>query len=192
MSVTSARRASAPAVAPGARPLDDCLGHLAPRAVLNPENGREVDQLPRLLQLGEDEVLFQLLVVPLDETADDVGGARDRVEHRCVAGLQPPRSLLVDQKDPAQHPVLAHQILGGGDVARAGLGFGRARPERCPARPRHARQELPPPRTVLVHPPNIGMPARGANFAPGQAVAGPSAIDITFARPDRSRGGTHP
>jgi hypothetical protein len=79
----------------------------------------------------------------------------DHVDHRRVARRQPPDRLLVDEQDPAQHAVLAHQILRRGDVApvTAVLGLGaRGRPrDQQGARAGHARQELPPPIALITH-----------------------------------------
>jgi hypothetical protein len=53
------------------RCLRDRVRQLAPGGVLRPDHRGQVDKLAGLLQLRQHEVLLQLLVVALDEAADD-------------------------------------------------------------------------------------------------------------------------
>ena len=135
--------------------LADGVGHLAPGGVLDAQHLGQVDELPGFLELGEDEVLFQLLVIPLDEPVNDVRGAGDHVDHRRVARRQPagspPRrragsagARRARASDPPsegrRHP---HATLG--------LGVSGRERDQHGARAGHARQELPSPVAPITH-----------------------------------------
>ncbi len=59
---------------------------------------------------------FVALVVVLDEGAHDLGGLRDELGPQRFARVEPAQELAVDEQEPAQHAVLAHEVLGRRDL----------------------------------------------------------------------------
>ena len=74
----------------------------APGGVLRPDHRGQVDKLAGLLQLRQHEVLLQLLVVALDEAADDTRRAGDDVDIGSLrfddVGGEAARRLVIDDQ----------------------------------------------------------------------------------------------
>jgi hypothetical protein len=108
----------------------DLLGDAASRLVLRAQHLREIGQAPGLLEPREQVILLELLVVVLDERADDVGATAHRLRREVVPHIDPTDRFTVHEQHALQHAVLPHQILGRRDLflrfAFAGLGAARA------------------------------------------------------------------
>src|SRR5690349_11080557 len=76
----------------------------------------EIHELSCPLEPREEELLFELLVVVLDEPADDPRPTREGLGWHLLTSTHPPEALLVDEQHPAQDAMLAHEILGGRDL----------------------------------------------------------------------------
>src|SRR6266516_3542935 len=83
---------------------------------------REMDHLvgqesARLLETREEMVFLELLMVVLDEAADDPRGVRERprgeVRSLCREAAQ---AFLVDEKHAVENSVLAHQVFRRSDL----------------------------------------------------------------------------
>jgi CubicO group peptidase (beta-lactamase class C family) len=99
----------------GPEALNLC-GQLAPRLMLLHQNVDELDHFSGLLEAREDELLLVLLVIILDEGADDLRRLGDDVRLDLLIGADAPNQLAVDEQKAAQHPVLAHQIFDRRDL----------------------------------------------------------------------------
>ena len=88
--------------------------------MLRAQHARQLDQLLRLLESREDLFFLGLLVVGLDEPANQVGRTGKHLRRGAVA--REPR--LVDEQGAVEHAVLAHQVLSGRDFFLFLLRFG--------------------------------------------------------------------
>src|SRR5262245_43824963 len=71
----------------------ELVGQLSSCLVLTAQNGNEVHELSRSLETREQEVLFELLAVILDEATDDARRSLERGGRRLLArSLQAPDS----------------------------------------------------------------------------------------------------
>jgi hypothetical protein len=95
--------------------LEDARGQLPPGLVLLSENPDEVGELSGLLEAREEVILLELLVVVLQEALDDRGRAMERVGRERLVRPDPPNALVVDQQDPVEDTVLAHEVLARPD-----------------------------------------------------------------------------
>jgi len=91
------------------------ISDVSPGLMLLAQSFDEVHQLPSLFEFGKDKVLFQLLVIVLDELANQIGWLGKRLRWDLFLGAQPLETFFVNQEDAVEYPVLAHQILGRGD-----------------------------------------------------------------------------
>lgn len=91
------------------------IGEPSASLVLLQQHVHQVHQRVGLAKAGEQEALFELFVVVLDERADDPGRLRQRLWRQVLVGLQASHCLAVDQQDAFENAVLAHQVLCGRD-----------------------------------------------------------------------------
>ena len=97
--------------------MEQLVGQDAARAMLLPENFHQADQLPRLLETREEVILLQLLVVVLDEAADDVRAIRHQARREVGPfGGEATQAFLVDEENAVQNSVLPHQVFRRSDV----------------------------------------------------------------------------
>ena len=100
----------------GLRPLEDHVRDLPAGVVLGAEHLHQVGELVGLFEAGEEVVLLQLLVVVLDEAADDLRRLEQGLGREVLLRVQAPQDLVVHEHHPLQHAVLAHEVLGGGHL----------------------------------------------------------------------------
>src|SRR6185312_9226079 len=91
-------------------------GELAAGLMLRAQRGDEVGQLVGLLEAREDELLFVLLVIVLDEGADDERRVGEGVGRYVLARVEAAQDLAVDEEHATEDAVLAHEIFGRGDL----------------------------------------------------------------------------
>src|SRR5262249_41841253 len=72
----------------------------------------EIDHLVGLFEAWKYVGLFRLLMIIVDEVADDLGGLRHQRRVEILIGRILPDRGLIEQQHPVQDPVFAHEILG--------------------------------------------------------------------------------
>lgn len=77
------------------------------------ERGHEIGLAVRGLKSREDELLFELLVVVLDEASDDASRAREHAEVERLTCFDAMRRFVVDEQNALERAVLLHEVLAG-------------------------------------------------------------------------------
>ncbi len=88
--------------------------------MLGADHAGELGELPLLLERREHEVFLELLVVLLHESPDQGRGPTNDAKGGRIVGSESPDRLLIDEQDPAEHAVLTHQVLRGGNALLMG------------------------------------------------------------------------
>src|SRR5205814_9886383 len=101
--------------------FQDLRRQFAASLMLLAKDGGEIGQLSLFLEAREEMLFLELLVVPLDEIADERRRGLDG--KGGLAGVQPARALLVDEEHAVEEAMLPHQVFGGRDLGllRRGL-----------------------------------------------------------------------
>jgi hypothetical protein len=102
------------------------------------EHVHEIDKHIVLAKTREEIVLLELLMVLLDEGADDLRGIDHRRRREVFLRGDAARHFVIDEKDPLQQSVLTHEVLGGSDLE---LFFSLLREECCGRAQRHHRSK---------------------------------------------------
>ena len=100
------------------RRLRDVVGETTARLVLGAKHGCEIDQPAGFLETGKQKVLFEFLVVVLNEGTDDLGAIANRARRQVLFGIDAADGFLVDEKHPLQDTVFAHEVFGRRDLRR--------------------------------------------------------------------------
>lgn len=98
----------------GRRKADDGLRQLSSRRMLAQQGVDQIGHLAGLLEAGKDMGLLRLLMIIVDEVADDFRRLRDQAGIEVFLGVEFPQARFVNQQHPVQHAMLAHQILRRG------------------------------------------------------------------------------
>src|SRR5215472_8500790 len=109
------------------RQLENHRRHPPPGLVLQQQHADEIEHLIGLLDTREDVLLLRLLVIVLDEVADDLCGLGDDRGIEILLGVELAHRRLVDQQHAVEHAMLAHQVLGQGDQLLGLVGCGAVR-----------------------------------------------------------------
>ena len=91
---------------------EDLVGDLGARGMLAGQHAHQLDHAAGLLELGEHQLLLDLLLMVVDEALGDLGRPREhgRVDVLALAGAA--QAVLVNQQHPREDGVAAHQLLG--------------------------------------------------------------------------------
>jgi hypothetical protein len=93
-------------------------GEDAARTMLFAKDLHESDLLIRFLETGKEVILLQLLVIVLDEGADDRRAFREQAWFEIrLRSRKTADAFLVDEKNPVEDSVLPHQVLRRSDLA---------------------------------------------------------------------------
>src|SRR5437867_3222917 len=88
----------------------------SPGLVLGVERIDEIDELVLLSESRKEMILFELLVVLLDERSNDVCRICDCFRRKARLRCDPAANFVIDEQDTFEKAVLAHQVFGGSDL----------------------------------------------------------------------------
>lgn len=94
------------------RLAQDHVGELATGVVLLLQHLYQIGERVLLLERGEDEVFFELLVVILHEVPHQHGGRAKQFRRDVLLRADSAQTLLVDQQYAVEDAMFAHQIFG--------------------------------------------------------------------------------
>src|SRR5262245_59732051 len=80
------------------------------------QDARKVRELSGLLESWKHEVLFELLVIILDERTEDASRILDGIGRQVLLRIDPPDRLFVHEQHPLEDSMLPHQVLGRRDL----------------------------------------------------------------------------